>query len=458
MEALISDLYGNTCHECHSLADNSPKHFIGIDEEVVARAMANIYNRRFNPQTEVDAGLFAQTLRVLNAATKEGFARAAYNPAGEFQRQIESSNAVFSAFKVHAQQNAMASRLLDDKGRLKPFSKWKKEVAPIANHHNKVWLRTEYDTAVIRAHRAADFVRFRAQKDILPNIKWLPTTSHTQGQDHAPFWRLPVILPVDHPFWNEHRPGDRWNCKCSWRSTDEPPTKGITLEIPPSSMPHTGLDNNPATDGRIFNDSHPYFPKSCGSCPLNGTLPRLFANLSGKQKNCYECKKAAEMIENIGDFKKTQTFDNGGAYLEHRQTDKTANDYNMVKRVGLEFARMGAEVKATPKLHFKDPEYKKVYGSLTGTKYERKCPDLLIDGKFYEVESFNGKWTKNKLKRMLSNGLLQSDRIIINNTKGGSDRIIRKFVKAREHKIANILEVWLYEKGKIRLFYKTTGG
>ena len=59
---------------------------------------------------------------------------------------------------------------------------------------------------------------------------------------------------------------------------------------------------------------------------------------------------------------------------------------------------------------------------------------------------------------MLSNGLLQSDRIIINNTKGGSDRIIRKLIKAREHKIANILEVWLYEKGKLRLFYKTTGG
>ena len=59
---------------------------------------------------------------------------------------------------------------------------------------------------------------------------------------------------------------------------------------------------------------------------------------------------------------------------------------------------------------------------------------------------------------MLSNGLKQSDRIVINNTKGGSDRIIRKLIKARENISARISEVWLYEKGKLRLFYKTTGG
>lgn len=270
---------------------------INISEEVVAQAMANIYYKKINPKTEIDRGLFHEVLNIINAATATGFRQAAYNPTGEFQRQIESNNAVFSAFKVHAQQNAMAARLLDDKGNLKPFSKWKKEVTPIANHHNKVWLRTEYDTAVIRAHRTADFVRFKAQSDVLPNIKWLRTSSHTPGQDHAPFWSLPVILPVGHPFWNEHRPGDRWNCKCSWRATDEPATKDITLEVPPSSMPHRGLDNNPATDGQIFNDNHPYFPKSCATCPLNGTASKLFANLSAKQKNCYECKKAAALVK-----------------------------------------------------------------------------------------------------------------------------------------------------------------
>lgn len=426
---------------------------INISEEVVAQAMANIYNRKFNPKTEVDAGLFSQTLRVMNSATREGFSRAAYNPTGEFQRQIESNNAVFSAFKVHAQQNAMAARLLDDKGNLKPFSKWKKEVTPIANHHNKVWLRTEYDTAVIRAHRTADFVRFKAQSDVLPNIKWLRTSSHTPGQDHAPFWSLPVILPVGHPFWNEHRPGDRWNCKCSWRATDEPATKDITLEVPPSSMPHRGLDNNPATDGQIFNDNHPYFPKSCASCPLNGTASKLFANLSAKQKNCYECKKAKELVESVDDFRTIKTFDNKGEYLEHKAIDKKANDYTMVRNIGLEFARMGMVAKATPKLHFKDPKYKEIYGSLIDTRYERKCPDLLVDGKFYEVESFVPPFSKDKLKRMFSNGVKQSDNLIINNTKGCSDRFIKKIIYDRIRLGQNIKQVWVYEKGKIRRVY-----
>ena len=54
---------------------------------------------------------------------------------------------------------------------------------------------------------------------------------------------------------------------------------------------------------------------------------------------------------------------------------------------------------------------------------------------------------------MLSHGLKQSGRIIINNNKGGNDRLIRKMIQARLHINADIKEIWLYEKGKLRLFY-----
>jgi hypothetical protein len=349
-------------------------------------------------------------------------------------------------------QQDIASKMLDRDGNLKPFSKFAQDVQSITDHQCKQWLRTEYDTAVLRAHLAAEYKQFEAEKDVFPNIEWTPTTSHTPGEDHRPFWG--VVRPVGDRFWSEHHPGDRWNCKCGWEQTDRTPTSVPTLPAPiaKKSTPHTGLDNNPAIDGQIFGDSHPYFPKSCASCPLNKGL------IKRKVKDCYTCSHAAELLSTADDFKKVKEFKNGGAYLEHEQVDRQSGDYKMIKRVGVEFARMGMVAKATPKLHFKDPEYKAIYGSLIGTKYERKCPDLLIDGKFYELESFSGKWAKIKLKHMLSNGLKQSDRIVINNTKGGSDRIIRKLIKARENIGARISEVWLYEKGKLRLFYKTTGG
>lgn len=419
---------------------------------MIADALVSIYEERYNPLTELDRGLFRETLRHINAAVGEGFLKAHFDPTGEFARQIRNNNEIWSAFKVHRMQQDIASKMLDQDGNLKPFSKFAQDVQSITDHQCKQWLRTEYDTAVLRAHLAAEYKQFEAEKDVYPNIEWTPTTSHTPGEDHCPFWG--VVRPVGDRFWSEHHPGDRWNCKCGWEQTDRTPTSVPTLPAPiaKKSTPHTGLDNNPALDGQIFGDNHPYFPKSCASCPLNKGL------IKRKVKDCYACSHAAELLSTADDFKKVKEFKNGGAYLEHEQVDRQGSDYRMIKRIGVEFARMGMVAKATPKLHFKDPEYKAIYGSLIGTKYERKCPDLLIDGKFYELESFSGKWAKIKLKHMLSNGLKQSDRIVINNTKGGSDRIIRKLIKARENIGARISEVWLYEKGKLRLFYKTTGG
>lgn len=54
---------------------------------------------------------------------------------------------------------------------------------------------------------------------------------------------------------------------------------------------------------------------------------------------------------------------------------------------------------------------------------------------------------------MLTHGLIQSNRIIIDNTKGASDRIIRKAIMARLKIGTDIEEVWLYEKGCKRLFF-----
>lgn len=293
---------------------------ITISNEVISQALLNIYRQNFDLRREVEPNLFREILSVVNRATETGYARSHYDPTDKFRRQVEQNNAVWTAFKVHKQQSEMARRMIDSEGNLKPFSKWRKEVMPIADHQNKTWLRTEYNTAVARSHRAADFQRFEAEKDVLPNIQWLKTTSATPGNDHKPFWQLPVILPVDHQFWNEHRPGDRWNCKCSWRATDRKATRGVTLDVPQSSMPQPGLDNNPATDGRIFNDTHPYFPDSCATCPLNGKLSRLFANLSGKQKNCYECHYAKQLVTNTQNAATRQTI------AEHRAEFEAYSD------------------------------------------------------------------------------------------------------------------------------------
>jgi len=55
---------------------------------------------------------------------------------------------------------------------------------------------------------------------------------------------------------------------------------------------------------------------------------------------------------------------------------------------------------------------------------------------------------------MLSNGLKQSSYIIINNSKGASDRYVKRLIYERINNNIHVDEVWLYEKGKLRILLK----
>ena len=56
------------------------------------------------------------------------------------------------------------------------------------------------------------------------------------------------------------------------------------------------LHNNPGKDGILFNDHHPYFPKSCASCPFAATGKKIFSLLDGRKNSCYECKHVSKKI------------------------------------------------------------------------------------------------------------------------------------------------------------------
>ena len=190
--------------------------------------------------------------------------------------KIRKIQLITTLYIVEIEICALAAKLLDSNGVLKPFDRWLNDVLPIASHQCGSWLRTEYDTAVIRAQQAAEWKRFERDKDVLPNLKWVPSTSPNPGADHRIYWG--TILPVDHSFWSRHRPGDRWNCQCSLESTDEPAT-GIRHEDavdPRKNGPQKSLKDNPGKTDNLFSQDHPYFPESCSSCPFaSGLTNRL---------------------------------------------------------------------------------------------------------------------------------------------------------------------------------------
>jgi len=155
-------------------------------------------------------------------------------------------------------------------------------------------------------------------------------------------------------------------------------------------------------------------------------------------------------------FKTYKQYENGGKVLIHGAINNKKSDYKNILTIANIFAKDGKVVKLTPILHHKSNEYKQIYGALAGTKYDWKCPDLSINGKFYEYESFTPPFRQKKLSRMLSRGRKQSPRVIINNNKGTSDTSLRRYINSQIRQGADFKEVWVYEKGEVRLLFKRT--
>lgn len=248
----------------------------------------------FDVENSIEPTMWQELTKIMNEATAKGLSKGEFSIDHNrgFLESVKHANEIFAAFKTHAMGKSMASKLLDDNGNLKPFDKWMKDISSISSHHVGSWLKTEYNTAVLRAHNAADWRSFIENKDIMPNLRWMPTTSPDAEAVHRGYWEKKLTLPVEHPFWNKHHPGDRWNCKCSLESTDDPASPDDILDDLPIEPAQRGLENNPGKDGKIFNDTHPYFPKNCNQCSFyknRGFKNKVKTWFNNHEKDCYNC-------------------------------------------------------------------------------------------------------------------------------------------------------------------------
>lgn len=291
--------------------------------------------------------MWREVLRILNEATVSGLLQSKNSVPSvlghrdSFLAALRHSNEVFAAFKVHSMSERMAARLLNPDGTLKPFRQWADDVKNISSHYVGAWLRTEYDTALIRAHNAADWQQFIRDADVMPNLRWMPTTSPTPESSHRAFWERKLTLPVSDPFWDEHHPGDRWNCKCSLEQTDDPATPELKAEFS-GEVPQPGLTNNPGKDGHTFSQDHPYFPKSCSSCPFNkGMKNRLMKVFRNEEKHCYNCSKINYAIQQPGVATAKSLVDNVEKDMIARKTACSFYSFNdrevaKIKQYGVE--------------------------------------------------------------------------------------------------------------------------
>jgi len=172
---------------------------------------------------------------------KPGYGDSGFDLALQSRLNVER----FANFKSYQATEQLKSLKTDD-------PKFEDNAKSVINTFNR-FQATEYNTITARARSAHQWEGFKENKDLYPNIMWLPSRSAHIREEHAAFYFH--VWPQDDPFWDENSPGSLWNCKCDWEETDKDVTDNGDIDSVPASP---GLEGNPGEIGELITDEHPY--------------------------------------------------------------------------------------------------------------------------------------------------------------------------------------------------------
>ena len=261
----------------------------------------------------------------------------------------------------------------------------------------------------------------------------MPTTSPNPEAEHKRFWSVKLTRPIDDPFWNKHRPGDRWNCKCSLEAPDDPITP-----IPGDAddeKPQRGLRGNPAKTGQIFDKSHPYFPRNCASCGFNrkkGTITsRLRGWFNADNKHCESCgyyleatdalrKEASQWEETPPPKANTyrDLYDGKVLASPYHGRDEWAANEKMAKFLA---DKLGKKIYMLPRLDPNNPTQAPLRKLLLPYNVPKgKSPDFLIGGMLFDGKSLldmnkgkNIEAYRRSIQKRIKDGKLQASNDVL---------------------------------------------
>jgi len=375
------------------------------------------------------------------------------------RRRLTRSDYIFSGLKTFHELNEAFPSLLDENGNRKSFEQFYNDVQKIDKTYNQNYLHAEYNFVHASAEMAAKWEQYAEDGDRY-NLQYRTAGDDKVRPEHAAL--NGVTLPMSDPFWETYYPPNGWNCRCT------------VVQVRKSKYPLTPTDEamargeealqsdtkgifrfNPGKQQKAVPDYNPYTIKRCRDCDIaKGKVNLAFVP---ENELCEACR-LVRLCENQR-FSIKRQYPNGGKVQVHQLVNPQDSDYNKLEQVADFFAKKGKDVKMTPKMS--RPQkfvYQNIYHSLMGTKYEGKCPDLLIDGKWYEHEGFTSNNPKNAFRNMMYDGLLQSNRLIIDRP-NLTERYMRRSIIGRVNRGEDIEEVWLREQdGKMSLLYKKTDG
>lgn len=439
MHATLSEQYKPCdCDSCKNvrlnLADNPKKK---TSFKTVLNNAEKAFKKIFETQQYKPEQLFEiDEYKELVQATAETFNQAIpHEVSNELRSYLEQDVFVFSALKTHSQLTEARSYLKNKNG-ITPYHEFEQKVLKLNKKYNRHYLEAEYEFAVQSAQSADQWNNFSDNEDRY----WLQKRTAKDDRVRASHLALEgITLPKSDPFWDKYAGALGWRCRCG-------EVEVLARDYQKSDSKKSILKGEKATTSLTKNGKN-----KLAMFRFNpGKNKKVFP-----PKNSYTKVKGANIVLTIINSPAIKSYKNGGYIKQSNLVDANSNDYDRVYNSCNYFAKKGHKTEIMPVVHRNSEMYQTYYKPLIGTKYEGKCPDIQIDGKFYEHEGFSTNEPKKALKNMLNRGLKQSDRVIIDDC-GVSDRYLFNNIQARIKQGQNIKEVWILKEKEVELVYKKT--
>ncbi len=284
----------------------------------------------------------------------------------------------------------------------------------------------EYNTVVSRSRTAKQFETFQQEKHLYPNLEWIRTRSANPRELHLSY--VGIVLPINHPFWSANQPGNLWNCKCDWKTTDTEPTAEPT-KITPAAK---GLEGNPYDTGELITKKHPYFQDAPAWVEKNSKLLAPYELVYSEIKT----KEGKLMVHILSE--------NESGYKSNVSISKILLENKIFNEI-----KLLPEISETEQLL-----RKKYYGIDYCNNHYSKCPDILADNTIVEIKQHTG--GKRSLKSRLKEAAEKSDIIIIKIENMPEKQVFENIINGAFNNFENLKRIVVFNNKNELILNKIT--
>lgn len=308
------------------------------------------------------------------------------NDMPEVMRTALQDNArLFGSLKTNAQLFEASKLLLNDGGKLKPFSEVSKDFDKLNVNYNQNYLEAEYEFSVASSQAAAQWANLGDRY----NLQYRTAQDERVRASHQVL--ADITLPKEDPFWNLYYPPNGWRCRCvavevlKGKYDESDSEKAIKAgEAATSQIGKDGKNRleifrfNPGAQKVVFPPAHPY-TKVTGAKVIESQI-----------SNIIKSSKRVEDIQEVltkpikEQYKTIFNHTSGGRVDLHRLVNTESEDYKDVLNAAKAFAKTGKTAKLLPEINIKDKEAREVI--FKGLKSNSSNPDLLVGNEFVDVK------------------------------------------------------------------------